>query len=307
MLRLVKIFGLAVALIALALIAFASLLSWRVKKLRDDVERSVSGDGVIMRAVSKSSAPDEIGDLSRSFHTIIRRLDGYTRYLQSLGSRLSHELRTPLSVVSTSLEGIDKNRLDADTNASIERAELGAARLQRLIRNLSEASSVEQTIDRSEKSVVDLADWVRVAVEVYDNLYEDRDVVLRISDRVRSARVMASVELLHQMLDKLMANAVDFSQPESEISLLLSVTATDVVIGVENTGSQLPLPSGELFEPMVSVRDSRDDQPHMGFGLHIVKLIADFHRAECSAENIPRNNAVRFSVDFPRLQNHRED
>ena len=307
MLRLVKIFGLAVALIALALIAFASLLSWRVKKLRDDVERSVSGDGVIIRAVSKSSAPDEIGDLSRSFHTIIRRLDGYTRYLQSLGSRLSHELRTPLSVVSTSLEGIDKNRLDADTNASIERAELGAARLQRLIRNLSEASSVEQTIDRSEKSVVDLADWVRVAVEVYYNLYEDRDVVLRISDRVRSARVMASVELLHQMLDKLMANAVDFSQPESEISLLLSVTATDVVIGVENTGSQLPLPSGELFEPMVSVRDSRDDQPHMGFGLHIVKLIADFHRAECSAENIPRNNAVRFSVDFPRLQNHRED
>ena len=142
---------------------------------------------------------------------------------------------------------------------------------------------------------------------IRDSLYEDRDVVLRISDRVRSARVMASVELLHQMLDKLMANAVDFSQPESEISLLLSVTATYVVIGVENTGSQLPLPSGELFEPMVSVRDSRDDQPHMGFGLHIVKLIADFHRAECSAENIPRNNAVRFSVDFPRLQNHRED
>ena len=307
MLRLVKIFGLAVVLIALALIGFASLLSWRVKKLRDDVERSVSGDGVIIRAVGRSAAPDEIGDLSRSFHTIIRRLDGYTRYLQSLGSRLSHELRTPLSVVSTSLEGIDKTRLDADTAASIERAELGAARLQRLIRNLSEASSVEQTIDRSEKAVIDLADWVRVAVEVYDNLYQDRHVVLQ-ADQQRSvvkvpdAHVMASVELLHQMLDKLMANAVDFSEPGSEISLLLSVAAKHVVIGVENTGSQLPLPSTELFEPMVSVRDSRDDQPHMGFGLHIVKLIADFHHAECTAENISHRDAVRFSVAFPRLQ-----
>ena len=301
MLRLVKIFGLAVALIALALIGFASFLSWRVKKLRDDVERTVSGDGVIVRAVSKSAAPDEIGDLSRSFHAIIRRLDGYTRYLQSLGSRLSHELRTPLSVVSTSLEGIDKTKLDTETGASIERAELGAARLQRLIRNLSEASSVEQTIDRSDKAAVDLADWVRVAVEVYDNLYQDRNVVLQINRQLPDARVLASVELLHQMLDKLMANAVDFSQPESEIVLLLSVTEKHVVIGVENTGSQLPLASEELFEPMVSVRDSRDDQPHMGFGLHIVKLIADFHNAQCSARNLFDRNAVRFTIEFPRL------
>ena len=99
-----------------------------------------------------------------------------------------------------------------------------------------------------------------------------------------------------------MANAIDFSDSDSEISLLLSATASQVVIGVENTGSQLPLPSGELFEPMVSVRDSRDDQPHMGFGLHIVKLIADFHHAECTAENISHRNAVRFSIAFPRLQ-----
>jgi len=302
MLRLVKIFGLAVALIALALIGFASLLSWRVKKLRDDVERTVSGDGVIVRAVSKSAAPDEIGDLSRSFHAIIRRLDGYTRYLQSLGSRLSHELRTPLSVVSTSLEGIDRTKLDAETGAAIERAELGAARLQRLIRNLSEASSVEQTIDRSDKAAVDLADWVRVAAEVYDNLYQDRYVVLQINGQLPDARVMASVELLHQMLDKLMANAVDFSQPESEIVLLLSVTEKHVVIGVENTGAQLPLASDELFEPMVSVRDSRDDQPHMGFGLHIVKLIADFHNAQCSARNVTDRNAVRFTIAFPRMK-----
>ena len=123
----------------------------------------------------------------------------------------------------------------------------------------------------------------------------------QINRQLPDARVLASVELLHQMLDKLMANAVDFRQPESEIVLLLSVTEKHVVIGVENTGSQLPLASEELFEPMVSVRDSRDDQPHMGFGLHIVKLIADFHNAQCSARNLFDRNAVRFTIEFPRL------
>ncbi len=299
MVRLVKIFGIAVALIALALIGFASFLSWRVKRLRDEVERSVSGDGVIVRSMSKSAAPDEIGDLSRSFHTIISRLDGYTNYLQSLGSRLSHELRTPLSVVSTSLEAIDKSKVDRQTAESLQRAELGAARLQRLIRNLSEASSVEQTIERSEKTVVDLVDWIRVAAEVYDNLYQHRKVVLYVDDRLTHAGVNASVELLHQMLDKLMANAVDFSYSGSEIVLSLSVLNGRVVIDVENEGSQLPLPSGDLFEPMVSVRDTRDDQPHMGFGLHIVKLIADFHDAGCKAVNVAGRDAVRISVDFP--------
>lgn len=299
MLRLVKIFGLAVALIALALIGFASLLSWRVRRLRDVVERSVSGDGAIVRAVPKSVAADEIGDLSRSFRTIILRLDGYTNYLQSLGSRLSHELRTPLSVVSTSLESIDKSSVDEKTSASLARAELGAERLQRLIRNLSEASSVEQTIERSEKTLVDLIDWIRVAAEVYDNLYQQRVVTLQIDDRLTDARVNASIELLHQMLDKLMANAVDFSADGSEILLLLTKLRGRVVIEVQNTGKSLPLTSAELFEPMVSVRESRDDQPHMGFGLHIVKLIARFHGAACRARNIPEKGAVRFSVDMP--------
>jgi len=304
-LRLVKIFGLAVLLIALALIGFASLLSWRVKKLRDSVEQSVSGDGVILRPVKRSEAPDEIGDLSRSFHTIINRLDGYTRYLQSLGSRLSHELRTPLSVVSTSLEGIDKSALDGKTKESIERAELGAGRLQRLIRNLSEASSVEKTIERSTTEPVDLADWLKVAREVYASLYTDRKVILRVENSLTNeqanTRISASVELLHQMMDKLMSNAVDFSDAESEIVLWLEADDQFIHLSVENSGSQLPL-SDDLFAPMVSIRESRDDQPHMGFGLHIVKLIADFHQARCSARNAARQNAVRFTVSFPLFE-----
>lgn len=302
MLRLVKIFGLAVLLIAIALIGFASLLSWRVKKLRDSVEQSVSGDGVIVRPVKSSEAPDEIGDLSRSFHTIINRLDGYTRYLQSLGSRLSHELRTPLSVVSTSLEGIDKSALDDKSKASIERAELGAGRLQRLIRNLSEASSVEKTIELSSTEVVDLADWLKVAREVYASLYKDREVILRLENSLDNARantrIKASVELLHQMMDKLMSNAVDFSVPGSEIILWLDADDQFIHLSVENSGSQLP-DSNDLFAPMVSIRASRDDQPHMGFGLHIVRLIADFHNARCSARNVAQQNAVRFTVSFP--------
>ncbi len=300
-LRLVKIFGAAVLFVTFILLLFASFLSWRVRKLRDSIESAVSSEGKVTESFRISTAPDEIGDLGRSFRGITTRLSNYTSYLQTLGSRLSHELRTPLSVVTTSLESIDENDLDERTRIAVERAGEGAGRLQQLIRNLSEASSLEQTITRSEKEIVEVREWMAVARELYDSIYSNRKISLHVNCH-EHATIWASVELLHQMMDKLMSNAVDFSEPGSVVELVLRCTRNAAIVSVENTGMPLPAAmASELFEPMVTERNFRDDQPHMGLGLYIVKLIADYHSAVVSAENIPSRRAVRFSVEFPLL------
>lgn len=298
MLRLVKIFGAAVMLIAVVLLSYATLLSWRIRKLRNVVESVVSRDGKITGEMPSSSAGDEIGDLARSFQGIIGRLGNYTGYLQSLGSKLSHELRTPLSVVTTSLENIDKQQLSDSSVVSVERAQQGTARLQQLIRSLSEASSLEQTIELSERQPVDLKEWVEVAAEVYTSTYPQRrfhaDVHME-----GAAAVHASLELLHQMLDKLISNAVDFSVDGSTIFIGLYRRRERYIVFVENRGPALATDvGGNLFEPMVSQRDHRDDQPHMGLGLYIVRLIADFHGATVEAMNV-EPESVRFEVGFP--------
>ncbi len=298
-LNLVKIFGLAVILVATCFALFASLLSFRVRRLRDQIESTVSTDGQIKKRFKRSNAADEIGDVSRSFDNIVTRLGNYTNYLQSLGSRLSHELRTPLSVVATSLEGIDKTTLDESAQASLERAGQGASRLQKLIRSLSEASSLEQTILRADTTVVDIRQWLFAAQEVYQGVYPDREIAIDSVDD-GACPVEASVELLHQMFDKLLSNAVDFSAEGSTIVLRLRRQSTLVSVMVENTGTLLPDNlREELFQPMVSERQVRDDQPHMGLGLYIVKLIADFHHATVSARNLSQRQAVRITIVFP--------
>ena len=298
-LRLVKIFGFAILLVAAVLLSYATLLSWRIRKLRNEVEGVVAADGKLTGRFDASSAPDEIGDLNRSFDGIINRLGNYTGYLQSLGSKLSHELRTPLSVVTTSLENIDKQSLDQRSQISIERAQQGAARLQKLIRNLSEASSLEQTITLSEKHPVDLREWITVAGEVYTSTYPDRRFEVDVAAH-GDLKVSASLELLHQMLDKLVSNALDFSVPDSAIVLGLYGFENGVVCYVENHGAPLPEHMiDELFEPMVTQREHRDDQPHMGLGLYIVKLIADYHSASVRAVNFDSARAVRFEITFP--------
>ncbi len=298
MLRMVKIFGAAVFLIAAVLLSYATWLSWRVRNLRNVVEGVVSRDGKITAAMPSSTAGDEIGDLSRSFRGIVDRLGNYTGYLQSLGSKLSHELRTPLSVVTTSLENIDKRQLNDSALVSVDRAQQGAARLQKLIRSLSEASSLEQTIELSEKAPVDLREWLAVAKDVYSSTYPQRRFITD-ADHSGSVQIEASLELLHQMLDKLVSNALDFSESGSIITIGLYQSRGRAVVFVENQGPMIAADViDNLFEPMVSQRDQRDDHPHMGLGLYIVRLIASFHNATVAAINL-QPDAVRIEVAFP--------
>lgn len=73
---------------------FASGISSRIRKLRDQAERAIDSQGRVRDTIPPSKVRDEIGDLSRSFANIVNRLGQYTHYLENMSSRLSHELRT---------------------------------------------------------------------------------------------------------------------------------------------------------------------------------------------------------------------
>src|SRR5439155_1487333 len=81
---------------AVTLLAFASRLSIRLRRLRDEAEAAIDSQGRVRKLLHGSAAGDEIGDLSRSFSTALERLAQYNAYLEHMAGRLSHELRTPL-------------------------------------------------------------------------------------------------------------------------------------------------------------------------------------------------------------------
>ena len=108
-------------------------------------------------------------------------------------------------------------------------------------------------------------------------------------------------DLMVQLLDKLVDNAVDFTPEDGEIRVSLAGAGDSYLLTVVNTGSRLPdSMQNQLFESMVSVRNRRSEGPHLGFGLFIVRLIADFHGGVISAHDLPDNAGVEFSVELPR-------
>jgi signal transduction histidine kinase len=101
------------------------------------------------------------------------------------------------------------------------------------------------------------------------------------------------------MLDKLVENAVDFAAAGSSIRISIE---TDGRLRVENDGPHLPdAIRDSLFESMVSLRSENSaGTPHLGLGLYIARLIAEFHGGTLHAENLPEGRGVAFEAQLSR-------
>jgi len=269
---------------AAVLIGFATRLSTRIRRLRDEAETAIDARGRLAHLVTAQNAGDEIGDLSRSFSAMLAKLAQHHAYLESMASRLSHELRTPIAVVRSSLENL--KLAPAEARIYIERAEEGLARLATILTRMSEASRLEQGLASLERERFDLAVVVSGCLEGYRLAYSDRPFELALPRE--AAWVRGSPDLAAQLLDKLVANAVDFSRGHpGPVRVRLALDgAGHALLAVANKGPLLPeAVRGKLFEAMVSVRGERareggSAEPHLGLGLYVARLIEEIEPME---------------------------
>ena len=101
------------------------------------------------------------------------------------------------------------------------------------------------------------------------------------------------------MLDKLVDNAVAFGRTGGDVVVRVRRDGQVARLSVVNWGSTLPADiANRLFEPMVSSsKDAR--RSHLGLGLYIVRIIAEFHGGTVSASNRKANDGVEVTVSLP--------
>jgi len=282
--------------IVFVLLLFASRLSSRLIKLNRDATGAIDEYGKVQGKFIASHSSDEIGELSRSFNDILERLEQYHIYLEGMAGRLSHELATPMAIVKSSLDRLKQEGNEYDKKEALKAAETGLERLQNLLTRLSEAARVEQALQESEKRATDLNKFLEQCVDGYRFAYSNQLFELNTPNKHISLEI--NPDLFYQMLDKLVGNAVDFSYPEKKIYIKLFSEENKITLQVINYGPQLSKNmTDELFNSMVSVRDKRTDaSPHLGLGLFIAKLIAEFHGGIISAANLTEDEGVCFSI-----------
>ena len=292
---------------SVALTAFASRLTARIRKLRDDAEAAidaqgrvrVDAQGRVTGALAGAQAGDEIGDLSRSFSSVLDRLSHYAGYRENMASRLSHELRTPLAVVRSSLDNLRLQPLPDGARVYIDRAQGGLQRLAEILTRMTEATRLEQSLSDVERERFDLGALVKACADGYRLAYSQRDLVCDVPSE--PLRIDGAPDLIAQMLDKLVANAHEFAASDTAVTLRLVRSGAAARLTVLNDGP--PLPQGmreRLFDSMVSVRPGTGgDVPHLGLGLYIVRLIAEFHGGIARADDSDDGRGVAVTVAVP--------
>lgn len=292
--RLINLTLIATIGVAIVLLGYASWLSARIRHLSGAAERALD-EKRVRTALPSALAGDEIGDLSRSFSSVLRQLGDYNDYLQSLASKLSHELRTPLTIVQSSLENLEHESLPNEASVYTARAKEGVERLRTILSAMSEASRTEQLIESAEPEEFDLGEVLESTIAAYSDAWPERRFTL--ANRATDPTVYGSPELIIQMLDKLADNGVDFSAQGDEIRLSLDSDDENVTVSIFNPGPPLPEKMRtQLFHSMVSVREG-DGKRHLGLGLYIARLIAEGHNGSISAENV--DDGVMFLVKLP--------
>ena len=292
--RLIYLTLITTLVVAGTLLGYATWLSRRIRALSIAAEDALEGEN-LNTALPSALADDEIGDLSRSFSWVLQQLGEYNDYLRSLASKLSHELRTPLAIVTSSLENLEHEPLNEASLGYTARAREGADRLRRILSAMSEASRVEELMRNAEPEHFDLRAVLDSITRAYRDAYTERRFDFTCDSE--DASTMGSPELLIQMLDKLVDNAVDFSDNGDTISIGLSATNGALEVTVTNPGPPLPeRMRSQMFDSMVSMRGGKDSK-HLGLGLYVARLIAEGHGGRIRADNV--DGGVCFTVTVP--------
>jgi dedicated sortase system histidine kinase len=287
--------------LTLTILLFALRLTYRVTRLQRETERAVTPDGRLRRTYIQrgTRSADEIGDLSRSISLMLQNLGQYTRYLERLPNTLAHEMHNPLNVVNSSLENFELTHQDLVNNEYLGRARNGILRLRNILTSLTEAANLKDGLESEKEQTerFDLATLVSGCVDGYQSIHKNCRIIYETPSQAIS--IDGSPDHIAQMLDKLVDNAVAFGRSGGDVVVKVRREGQTAILSVVNWGSTLPADiANRLFEPMVSSsKDAR--RSHLGLGLYIARIIAEFHGGTVTASNRKANDGVEVTVSLP--------
>lgn len=217
----------------------------------------------------------EFQPFSRSFNSMIRRLDeGFSAQRQFTGNA-AHELRTPLALMQAQMELFTQEHpvLRPETRDFLKLLQEQTERMSQMTKTLLEMSELRSVPCEDE---IELAPMIE---EIYTDLApvaEEKGVSLKCEG---NARMIGSDTLVYRMLFNLTENAIRYNRPDGAVTISICKDEKFIQIRVTDTGFGIPEQYREsIFQPFFRVDKSRSrEHGGVGLGLSLVWEIAALH------------------------------
>ena len=238
----------------------------------------------------------EFKQFSKSFNSMIDRLDeGFSAQRQFTGNA-AHELRTPLALMQAQVELFSAEHPDVGPE---EAAFLGL--LQEQTEKMSQMTKT--LLEMSELHSVPCDDRIELAPmfeEVLADLAplaEAKDVSL---ERSGDALLIGSDTLMYRLVFNLVENAIRYSRPGTVVRVSACEEGGRVVLRIEDCGPGIPNQFRKsVFQPFFRVDSSRSrEYGGVGLGLSLVWEIAALHSGTVEVEASSADGTV-MRVELP--------
>lgn len=217
-------------------------------------------------------------------------------------ANISHELKTPIGALSLLSEAVLSAK---DEPAAVEkfasRMQQEAKRLTGLVQEIINLSRLQDSDPLQMAETLLLNDLIAEAVDQCQTTSTARQIGISVSNDV-AVTVFGDRDQLLMAMNNLIENAINYSPPNTKVSVSTSLQDDIVTISVADQGIGIPESDLErIFERFYRVDPARSRETGgTGLGLSIVKHVATKHGGDItvwSAPNVGSTFALRLPIN----------
>jgi two-component system sensor histidine kinase/response regulator len=210
----------------------------------------------------------------------------FDAYRKRVVHTLSHEFRTPLSAINIGMELLLEHKETLDTDKAtnlLEAVRRGGLRLERLVKDFLILQQMEAGITHeifaSHASVVTLSDMLQRYMSFKAYPYQSEGYEFRVNDRSEGSRVKVVEANILDCLDRIVSNAVKFSEKEKIVEIDVSIDRREARIAVKDRGCGIDGKQVEAaFDIFSQINRESKEQQGGGMGLPIARKYASAHK-----------------------------
>ncbi|AND40738.1 sensor histidine kinase [Cytobacillus oceanisediminis] len=247
---------------------------------------------------------DEIGQLAESFSRMQEQLQHNDEARKSFINNVSHDFQSPLMNIQGYAELLQTQKLSAEEHFEyVQIIDQESKRLSNLTKQLLLLTSLDQKSYPMKLSDVKLDDQIKETIRRHQWRLEEKEI--EVSYKLAPVIFKGDPELLVNIWDNLLTNAIKYNSHGGSILISLSQTESSIEVVFKDTGTGISEDAiSQIFDRFYRV-DSARKKDGTGLGLSIVKQIIELHTGEIRAVS-QAGKGTTFTITFFR-EKHREE
>lgn len=275
-------FGSIILIVFGGIVLFGTLISRRIREMRQTVDAII--DGNMRQRVPVDGSRSEFDQQARAFNRMLDRIAALMDGIANVSNDIAHDLRTPLGRLRGQLARL---RREADTPAMREGLDQAIAQSDALLEMFAailRIAEIEGGDRRAAFAALDLGALATEIGEMMAPVAEAEEHRLEIGP-CPTIPIHGDRRLLSQAIINLIENGVRHTPPGSTIRVRAARSGDEAMLIVEDDGPGIPAERrADALRRFGRLDKARNRSGH-GLGLSLVEAIARLHRGRLALED----------------------